>query len=197
MLLIGATAVNPDGTWSMVLRDTANTQLIAIVKDDSGKYNCDIFDRVSQKITFHYIEDAECLSEIEIMHERKSTDFSDVAKFNSTLLIENKIPDAVSIDISDRNLVDFKNGFLFAVPSFIAVYITRRYLVKLIPDIITEYPFIITKNAFLMVFFAIIMILAAFSMLKKKKTEIIENKETSVIILIIQTFIIGIICFKK
>jgi uncharacterized membrane protein YfcA len=93
---------------------------------------------------------------------------------------------------SRKNLVDFKNGFLFAVPSFIAVYITRRYLVKLIPDIITEYPFIITKNAFLMVFFAIIMILA-FSMLKKKKTEIIENKETSVIILIIQTFIIGII----
>lgn len=94
---------------------------------------------------------------------------------------------------SRKNLVDFKNGFLFAVPSFIAVYITRRYLVKLIPDIITEYPFIITKNAFLMVFFAIIMVLAAFSMLKKKKVENIESKKSSITVLIIQTFIIGII----
>jgi len=94
---------------------------------------------------------------------------------------------------SRKNLVDFKNGFLFAVPSFIAVYITRKYLVKLIPDIITENPFVITKNAFLMVFFAIIMIFAAISMLKKKKTENIESKESSITVLIIQTFIIGII----
>lgn len=94
---------------------------------------------------------------------------------------------------SRKNLVDFKNGFLFAVPSFIAVYITRRYLVKLIPDVITENPILITKNAFLMVFFAVIMILAAISMLKKKKTENVESKKTSIILLIIQTFIIGIV----
>lgn len=94
---------------------------------------------------------------------------------------------------SRKNLVDFKNGFLFAVPSFIAVYLTRRYLVKLIPDVIIENPFVISKSAFLMVFFAIIMIFAAISMLKKKKTENIESKESSITVLIIQTFIIGII----
>jgi uncharacterized membrane protein YfcA len=94
---------------------------------------------------------------------------------------------------SRKNLVDFKNGFLFAVPSFIAVYITRRYLVKLIPDVIIENPFVISKSAFLMVFFAVIMIFAAISMLKKKKTEKIESKESSITVLIIQTFIIGII----
>jgi hypothetical protein len=94
---------------------------------------------------------------------------------------------------SRKNLVDFKNGFLFAVPSFIAVYITRRYLVKLIPDVIIENPFVISKSAFLMVFFAVIMIFAAISMLKKKKTENIESNESSITVLIIQTFIIGII----
>jgi len=94
---------------------------------------------------------------------------------------------------SQKKLVDFKNGFLFAIPSFIAVYITRRYFINLIPDIIIENPFIITKSELLMVLFAIIMILAAVSMLKKKKTEIVESKESSIIILIIQTFIIGII----
>lgn len=94
---------------------------------------------------------------------------------------------------SRKNLVDFKNGFLFAVPSFIAVYITRRYLVNLIPKIITLNSFVTTRSTFLMVFFAIIMILAAISMLKKKKTENIESKKSSIIALIIQTFIIGIV----
>lgn len=94
---------------------------------------------------------------------------------------------------SQKKLVDFKNGFLFAIPSFTAVYITRRYFINLIPDIIIENPFTITKSEFLMVFFAIIMILAAFSMLKKKKVENIESKEPSIFLLIIQTFIIGII----
>lgn len=93
---------------------------------------------------------------------------------------------------SRKGLVDFKNGFLFAIPSFIAVYITRRYLVKLIPDVIIENPILISKNDFLMVFFALIMIFAALSMLKKKKIVETETK-SSLIILIVQTFFIGII----
>ena len=94
---------------------------------------------------------------------------------------------------SQKGLVDFQKGFLFAVPSFIAVYLTRRYLVKLLPDNIIENPFVLTKGTFLMIFFAIIMILAAISMLKKKKTTTTENIDTSIIMLIVQTFFIGIV----
>lgn len=94
---------------------------------------------------------------------------------------------------SKKKLVDFKNGFLFAIPSFIAVYLTRRYFVNLIPDPIIESPFIISKSAFLMVFFAIIMIFAALSMLLKKNENVSDNKEFSTIVLIIQTFMIGIL----
>lgn len=92
-----------------------------------------------------------------------------------------------------KGLVDIKNGFLFAIPSFIAVYFTRRILVPLIPDTILENPFMLTKSTFLMVFFAIIMVLAAISMLKKKKTEVATNDKISWLNLVIQTFIIGII----
>lgn len=94
---------------------------------------------------------------------------------------------------SKKNLVDFKNGFIFAIPSFIAVYLTRRYLVNLIPDPIIESPFILLKSTFLMVFFAIIMIFAALSMLLKKKEDVINNKQSSTIMLIMQTFMIGIL----
>jgi uncharacterized membrane protein YfcA len=29
-----------------------------------------------------------------------------------------------------KNLVDIKNGFIFAIPSFIAVYLTRKFIVS-------------------------------------------------------------------
>jgi uncharacterized membrane protein YfcA len=92
-----------------------------------------------------------------------------------------------------KDLVDVKNGFLFAIPSFVAVYITRRFLVPLIPERILEHPFMLSKSTFLMLFFAAIMILAAISMLKKKKTEVVTHDKISWINLVFQTFTIGII----
>ena len=92
-----------------------------------------------------------------------------------------------------KGLVDIKNGFLFAIPSFIAVYITRRFLVPLIPDTIVEQPFMLTKSTFLMVFFAVIMVLAAISMLKKKKEVVETAGNIAISTLLFQTFTIGII----
>ena len=92
-----------------------------------------------------------------------------------------------------KGLVDIKTGFLFAIPSFVAVFITRRFLVPLIPNIVIEKPIIIEKSTFLMAFFAIIMLFAAFSMLKKKKEIVTTDLKSSLISLIFQNFIIGII----
>ena len=92
-----------------------------------------------------------------------------------------------------KGLVDLKNGFLFAIPSFIAVYLTRRFIVPLIPSTLIEDPFLVTKSDFLMVFFACIMVLAAISMLKKKKTTEETVGNISLFTLLIQTFTIGII----
>jgi uncharacterized protein len=91
-----------------------------------------------------------------------------------------------------KGLVDFKNGFLFAIPSFVGVYLTRRFLVPLLPDVFIEAPFLVTKDFFLMLLFAIIMILAAYSMLKKK-TEKTDNTSVSFLQLGLQTFSIGIL----
>ncbi|MDK2773002.1 MAG: sulfite exporter TauE/SafE family protein [Flavobacterium sp.] len=95
-----------------------------------------------------------------------------------------------------KGLVDVQKGFLFAIPSFIGVYLTRSFLVPIIPEeILTTEKFTLSKGTFLMLFFAVIMFLAAMSMLKKKKVEIAEiaEKESSTFVLTIQTFFIGII----
>ena len=92
-----------------------------------------------------------------------------------------------------KNLVDIKNGFIFAIPSFIAVYLTRKFIVPRIPEIIIESPILITKNTFLMLFFAVIMIFGALSVLKKKSQEINNEEKRNLILIGIQTFTIGII----
>ena len=92
-----------------------------------------------------------------------------------------------------KNLVDIKNGFIFAIPSFIAVYLTRKYIVPEIPKVIIESPFLITKNTFLMLFFAVIMVFGALSVLKKKSQNTNSEEKRNLILIGIQTFTIGII----
>ncbi len=66
--------------------------------------------------------------------------------------------------------VDFKTGLAFSFPSFVAVYLSRRYLVPGIPDTIIDFgDYLLTKNMGIMIFFAFIMIFASFSMIKKQK----------------------------
>lgn len=92
-----------------------------------------------------------------------------------------------------KNLVDLKNGFIFAIPSFVAVYLTRKYIVPEIPKIILESPILITKDTFLMLFFAVIMIFGALSVLKKKSQDTNNEEKRNLILIGIQTFTIGII----
>ncbi|WP_445457668.1 sulfite exporter TauE/SafE family protein [Flavobacterium sp. HNIBRBA15423] len=94
-----------------------------------------------------------------------------------------------------KKLVDIKRGIIFAIPSFIGVFITRKYIVPEIPNIIlqTNY-FTLTKNTFLMLLFAVIMIFAALSMLKKPKVNLKEITEKhSLIKIIFQNISIGIL----
>ena len=74
-----------------------------------------------------------------------------------------------------KGLVDFKTGLAFSFPSFVAVYLSRRYLVPGIPETLLSIGgFSLTKGMGIMIFFAIIMVLASYSMIKNRK----ENLET-------------------
>jgi uncharacterized membrane protein YfcA len=77
-----------------------------------------------------------------------------------------------------KGLIDFKTAIIFSIPAFSAVYVTRRFLVPMIPEVVfTIEDFDITKDIFIMVFFAIIMILASFSMIRSKKNKTEENEQ--------------------
>lgn len=67
-----------------------------------------------------------------------------------------------------KGLVHYKTAFIFAVPSFISVFLTRKFLIPAIPDMLTLGFISISKNEAIMLFFALIMLVAAFSMIRKK-----------------------------
>lgn len=89
-----------------------------------------------------------------------------------------------AINAMRKKLVSVKTAIIFVIPAFIAVYLTRRYLVPAIPDeIIHIGNFVLTKNIAIMLFFAVIMLFAAISMLRSgnKPTETEEDNEQVVL----------------
>src|SRR5690606_22574844 len=92
--------------------------------------------------------------------------------------------------------VDFKTAIVFSIPAFIAVYITRRYLVPAIPDSLFYInDFEVTKDIGIMVFFAIIMLAASISMIRNKKPE--PDADTVVTynypLILVEGFVVGIL----
>lgn len=93
-----------------------------------------------------------------------------------------------------KGLVEIKTGFLFAIPSFIAVFLTRKFLVPLLPKTIFTFEnLVFTRETFLMILFAFIMIFAALAVVRKKKNETIVQNENSKTTLILKNFSIGIL----
>lgn len=69
-----------------------------------------------------------------------------------------------------KGLVDFRTAIVFAIPAFLAVYVTRKYIIPAIPDELFQVgDFLVTKNIGIMVLFAVIMLLASVSMIRKGK----------------------------
>jgi len=71
-----------------------------------------------------------------------------------------------------KKLIDYRTAIVFAIPAFIAVYLTRKFLVPAIPEeIFSVFNLTITKNIGIMLFFAIIMVIASISMIREKDND--------------------------
>lgn len=73
-----------------------------------------------------------------------------------------------SLSYFKKGLVNIKTAIVFGIPSIIAVFLTRAYIVPAIPDeIFSIGSFMVTKSILLMLLFAVLMIFASYSMIKK------------------------------
>ena len=100
-----------------------------------------------------------------------------------------------SLSYIKNKQINFSIALIFAIPSLVAVYLTRRYFLPVLPDNISLFDFIITKDHFIMFLFSILMILAAIFMIRSKdnKNSAIGNNPsfTNNVIIIIEGIAVG------
>lgn len=95
----------------------------------------------------------------------------------------------------DRS-VDFRTAIVFSIPSFIAVFLTRRFLVPRIPqDLFSVGGYEISKDLGIMIFFTLIMVGAAISMIRKEKNsgKKTENKPFNYPVIILEGMVVGLV----
>ena len=94
-----------------------------------------------------------------------------------------------------KRMIDFRVAFVFSIPAFIAVYLTRKLIIPSIPTIIfTVQDFVLTKDLAIMIFFAFIMFFAAIYMIRTRKNIAVKQvREYNSFIIIIEGFVVGIL----
>jgi len=91
-----------------------------------------------------------------------------------------------------EHLVNLKTGIYFGLPSIVSIFITRKWLVPALPDIIWQTEqFTITKRILLLGVFAVLMVFAAVPMIRGKREIASENKQFRVGLVIIEGTLIG------
>jgi uncharacterized protein len=88
-----------------------------------------------------------------------------------SLLIVGLISAVASLTYLKNGLASPKTALFFSFPSFVMVFITRKYVLPIIPENIAQFGDItIEKNHLIMVLFAILMLIASRSMILGRKT---------------------------
>ncbi|RZK49706.1 MAG: sulfite exporter TauE/SafE family protein [Pedobacter sp.] len=91
-----------------------------------------------------------------------------------------------------QKLVSLKIAFFFGFPSIISIFIMRKWLMPLFPDVFfTIGEWVVSKELFIMIIFSILMIIASTSMINAKSTGTAEENELKPPKLILPGFIIG------
>lgn len=81
-----------------------------------------------------------------------------------------------SLSYFKKGLVDLKTAFIFGIPSIISIFLTRNFLLPLIPDEFFRWGnLVITKDIFLLLLFAGLMIIASYKMIRKSVVIIQEE----------------------
>lgn len=90
------------------------------------------------------------------------------------------------------HLVNVKTGILFGLPSIVTIFLTRKWIVPSIPEVVLQTEsFTVSKRVLILGVFALLMILASYSMIKERKEIENENQRFRIVLVIIEGMIIG------
>ena len=90
------------------------------------------------------------------------------------------------------HLVNIRTGFLFGIPSIIAIFLTRKFLVPAIPDVLFQSgDFIFTKRFLLLGVFAILMVLASIPMIRGRRVVNKDRQKFQTLLVVVEGILIG------
>ncbi|MBL3658531.1 sulfite exporter TauE/SafE family protein [Fulvivirga sediminis] len=94
-----------------------------------------------------------------------------------------------------KKVLEYKPAILFAVPSIIAVFFTRKFLIPAIPHELGQvFHIAISKDLAIMVLFAILMIAASISMIRSAKSyDVPSARATKPLVLMIVGAVVGFV----
>ncbi|MEP1085259.1 sulfite exporter TauE/SafE family protein [Algoriphagus sp.] len=96
-----------------------------------------------------------------------------------------------------KQLVDYKTALVFAIPSFIAVFLTRKFIVPALPDpLLVLGELEITKSIGIMIFFALIMLAASYSMINgngKSNSDEESKVQFNIPLIALEGIVVGLI----
>ncbi|WP_027380700.1 sulfite exporter TauE/SafE family protein [Chryseobacterium daeguense] len=94
-----------------------------------------------------------------------------------------------------KGLVNFKTALVFGFPSIISIFLTRNYLLPLIPDeVFTFGSFIVTKDIFLLLLFAGLMITASYKMIQRSVVlKTINSEKNNTPLAVAEGSVVGIL----
>lgn len=103
-----------------------------------------------------------------------------------------------SISYSHHSLVDVRTAFIFGLPSIVAVFLTRAYLVPAIPqEVLRLGDLIIDRGMMLMLLFAILMLVASIGMIRpttkspKSPQSALTHRKYPYILILIEGLVVG------
>jgi uncharacterized membrane protein YfcA len=71
-----------------------------------------------------------------------------------------------------KRLVNFRTALIFAIPSIISVFLTRKYLLNAVPQtIIISSSFTLTKDILILIVFSVLMVIVAIRMISESKLD--------------------------
>lgn len=100
-----------------------------------------------------------------------------------------------SVRNAQKGMIEYKTAVVFAIPAFIAVFLTRKFIITAIPDtLFTLNDFVFTKDLGIMVFFALLMLFASISMIKgRKEVKVKKEANFNYTLIILEGFVVGVL----
>ena len=92
------------------------------------------------------------------------------------------------------HVVNVQTGIVFGIPSIASIFITRKWIVPSIPDVVFQLgDFLVTKRLLILGLFSTLMIITSVSMLRGRKEVPSDDREWRIPLLVLEGLLIGFI----